>query len=426
VFGVIAPTLVWPTQIEAHLSAAQIDAILAHEVTHVRRRDNLASVAHMAVQALFWFHPIVWWMASRLVDERERACDEDVIRRLGHDRVVYAESILKTCRFLAASPVPCVAGVTGSNLKKRIEHIMTGESHLTLSPWKKALLAVTAAAAIAAPFLLGVMTVKPLLAQEPSTTAAFDSTSVKANTSGSGMIQMLPAANRGWQATNVTLGFLVRMAFQLQDDQIVGGPNWLFEDRFDVMGTGTAPGRDGSLFNKVRSMLADRFHLATHTETRELPIFALVMARGDGALGSKLTKSTADCSPQANGAGRGLLNLGERPRCGFRIGPGSLDVGGQTMALFAQNLSRFVGGIVVDRTNLAGTFDIALAYAPQSARNPAARDLPGAPPPGPPTDGNDAPSIFTALVEQLGLKLEATRGPVEVVVIDRAEHPAAN
>jgi uncharacterized protein (TIGR03435 family) len=279
------------------------------------------------------------------------------------------------------------------------------------------------------PFLIGVMTVKPLLAQQPSANpnGAFDVTSVKPNDSRSGMIQMLPAANGGWQATNVTLGFLVRIAFQLQDNQIVGGPKWLFEDRFDVMGTGTAPGKDGPLFNKVRAMLVDRFHLVTHTETRELPMFALVMARRDGSLGEKLTKSTADCSPQASGPGRGQPpNVGERPRCGFRIGPGSLSVGGQTMALFAQNLSRFVGGIVVDKTNLAGTYDIALTYAPDSAQNPAARDLPGAPPPGPPPANGDAPSIFAALQEQLGLKLESTKGPVDVLVIDGAERPVAD
>src|SRR5436189_3922800 len=89
-----------------------------------------------------------------------------------------------------------------------------------------------AAPLVAVPFVIGVMTVKPLLAQQPSTNAAFDVTSVKPNNTGSGMIRMLPAANGGWQAENATLGLLVRLAFQLQDNQIVGGPKWLFEDRF--------------------------------------------------------------------------------------------------------------------------------------------------------------------------------------------------
>jgi bla regulator protein BlaR1 len=423
VFGIFTPTLVWPSRLGEHLSPEQIDAILAHEVTHVRRRDNLAALMHLAAQAAFWFHPLVWWIGARLVDERERACDEAVIGA-GSERQLYADSILKTCRLFAESPLACVSGVTGADLKKRIEHIMLNDFRSGLAMWKKGLLTVAGCAAIAVPFLIGVMSVTPLLAQQPSTDAAFDVTSVKPNNSGSGMIQMLPAANGGWQATNVTLGVLVRMAFQLQDNQIVGGPKWLFEDRFDVKGTGTAPGKDGPLFGKVRAMLVDRFHLITHNETRELPMFALVMARSDRSLGEKLTKSTADCTPQANGRGRGQPPAdGDRPQCGFRIGPGSLMVGGQTMAAFAQNLSRFVGNIVVDKTNLAGTYDIALTYSPDSAQNPATRDLPGAPPPGPPGATTDAPSIFAALQEQLGLKLESTKGPVDVLVIDSADKP---
>jgi uncharacterized protein (TIGR03435 family) len=244
------------------------------------------------------------------------------------------------------------------------------------------------------------------------------------------MIRMLPAANGGWQAENITLGMLVRLSFQLQDNQIVGWPKWLFEDRFDVMGTGTAPGRDGALFDKVKAMLADRFKLVTHTETREEPMFALVLARRDGKLGEKMTPSTTDCTPTGpNGRGRGAAAPpapGERPKCGFMIGPGRLMVGGQTMPVFATNLSRFVGGIVVDKTGLTGTYDIELSYAPDPGISLTGRDLPpGAPPPSapPPTD---APSIFSAVQEQLGLRLDSTRGPVDVLVIDSAEHPTAD
>ena len=165
-----------------------------------------------------------------------------------------------------------VSGVTGADLKKRIEHIMLKDVPAGLRPWKKGLLAAAICAATAVPFVLGVMSVTPLLAQQPSTDAAFDVTSVKQNNAGSGIIRMLPAANGGWQAENVTAGMLVRLAFQLQDNQIVGGPKWLFEDRFDVKGTGTAPGRDGALFDKLKSMLKDRFKLVTHVETREQPL----------------------------------------------------------------------------------------------------------------------------------------------------------
>jgi len=292
--------------------------------------------------------------------------------------------------------------------------------------WKKGLLAVAGCAAVAVTFLIGVMTAKPLLAQEPSTNAAFDVTSVKPNNSGSGRVLMLPAANGGWQAENMTLGMLVRLAFQLQDNQLVGGPKWLFEDRFDVMGSGTSPGREGPLFDKLKAMLADRFKLVTHVETREQSIYQLVLARRDGKLGDKLTRSTTDCTPTApNGRGRGQLALpapGERPKCGFMIGPGRILIGGQTMSAFAGNLSRFAGGIVVDKTNLSGTYDIELTYAPDSAGSPTGREV--LPLTGPtPSASNDAPSLFAALQEQLGLKLERARDNVEVLVIDSAERP---
>ena len=97
VFGVRRPTLVWPRAIDERLGEEQLATILAHEVAHVRRRDNLAALLHMAVTAIFWFHPLVWWLGARLMDERERACDEAVVR-LGHEPRVYAETILAACR----------------------------------------------------------------------------------------------------------------------------------------------------------------------------------------------------------------------------------------------------------------------------------------------------------------------------------------
>ncbi|HTS04564.1 MAG TPA: M56 family metallopeptidase, partial [Candidatus Eisenbacteria bacterium] len=123
IFGIARPVLLWPQAMSKHLQDAQLEAILAHEVWHVRRRDNLFAVLHMLVEAIFWFYPPVWWIGSRLVDERERACDEQVVAS-GSDRQVYAESILKVCEFCLGSPLPCVAGVTGADLKKRMVHIM--------------------------------------------------------------------------------------------------------------------------------------------------------------------------------------------------------------------------------------------------------------------------------------------------------------
>jgi bla regulator protein BlaR1 len=313
---------------------------------------------------------------------------------------------------------------------------MTHRTRATLTVWKKMLLATTAAAAIIGPVAVGALSAS-LRAQSTAADAtnapAFDVTSVKPNNSGSGRILMQQVPGGGWNGTNVTLGMLIRMANQLQDNQIVGGPKWLFADRYDVLGKGSAPGREGPFFPKLKTLLADRFGLVVHTEKRELPMYALVLARRDGKLGPKLAPSTADCAPPAPApGGRGeqppprpfvMPGPGERPRCGFMIGPGSIMAGGSPLSSLATNLSRLVGSMVVDKTGLAGNFDWTLEFAPDP--NMAGRgDLPQPPPGvGPERPASDGPSIFSALQEQLGLKLDSTKGPVDVLVIDRAEKP---
>ncbi len=114
--GCSRPVLLLPAGIVERLTPPQLEAVLAHELCHVRRRDNLTAAIHMIVEALFWFHPLVWWIGARLVEERERACDEDVLR-LGTEPQVYAEGILRVCAFCVESPLSCVAGVTGPNLE---------------------------------------------------------------------------------------------------------------------------------------------------------------------------------------------------------------------------------------------------------------------------------------------------------------------
>ena len=181
---------------------------------------------------------------------------------------------------------------------------------------------------------------------------------------------MFPAANGGWSATNVTLGMLIRISSQLQDNQILGGPNWLFSDRFDVLGSGTAPGREGSMFQKLQTLLADRFSLVTHTEKRELQIFALVPAGRDGRIGPQMKPSTADCPVPPPPLGRGNplppgpLSPEQAQRCAIMIGPGRLTAGSLSMTQLAASLSRVVGRMVVDRTNRPGNFELALEYAP--------------------------------------------------------------
>lgn len=154
VFGIFRPVLLLPVGMTDRLSPAQLQAVLAHEVCHVRRRDNLTMAIHLVVEALFWFHPLVWFIKARILEEQERACDEEVLA-LGNDPRVYAESILKICEFYLVSPLICVSGIAGSNLKKRIEVIMKNRVALHLNFSRTFLLAVAAIVALAVPIVMG-------------------------------------------------------------------------------------------------------------------------------------------------------------------------------------------------------------------------------------------------------------------------------
>jgi beta-lactamase regulating signal transducer with metallopeptidase domain len=156
VVGLLRPILLLPSGILTRLTPSQLEAVLAHELHHVKRRDNVTSAIHMIAEAVFWFHPLIWWIGARLIQERERACDEEVLR-LGNEPQVYAEGILSVCKFYNESPLVCVAGVTGSNLKKRIEEIMRNRVTHELSFSRVVLLAVAAMTALAGPIAIGIV-----------------------------------------------------------------------------------------------------------------------------------------------------------------------------------------------------------------------------------------------------------------------------
>src|SRR5262245_48169601 len=220
VFGLITPRLLWPRGISAHLDDLQIEAILAHELSHAGRYDNLIAAVQMIVQATFWFHPLVWWIGTRLVEERERACDEDVLG-FGSEPEVYAESILRTCRFSIESPLVCVAGVTGADLKRRIEDIMSHRTADALSMAKPVALSFVALVAVAGPVGIGIVSAPRVWAQAGDSFASnprFEVASVKPN-DGKDVKRVALMMQPGGrvQAVNVPLGLLVRFSYEIQD-----------------------------------------------------------------------------------------------------------------------------------------------------------------------------------------------------------------
>src|SRR5579863_6169496 len=164
VFGIFRPVLLLPEGIAEHLSKAEWEAILAHELCHARCYDNLTAAIYMLVETVFWFHPLVWWMGKRLVAERELACDEEVLL-LGNQPEVYAEGILKVCELYLESPLECMAGVAGSNLRQRIRAIMTHRRTERMNMGKKLMLIAAGVGTLVAPIVVGVMNAPLLLAQ---------------------------------------------------------------------------------------------------------------------------------------------------------------------------------------------------------------------------------------------------------------------
>jgi uncharacterized protein (TIGR03435 family) len=268
---------------------------------------------------------------------------------------------------------------------------------------------------------------------------AFEVASVKPNKSGDGRMMIGGPPGGRFTMTNVPLRQIILLAYQIQAFQLVGGPGWVGNDRFDVVAKapentppiGIAGGSSpGPMQFMLRNLLADRFKLKVHNESREMPIYALVPARSDGKLGPKMQPATVDCSAMRGRRGGGPAGgpppvpaPGERIPCGMMMGIGNIAAGGVTMAQLASSLSARVGRVVVDRTGLTGFFEFNLDFTPDQLPQGAA------PPPGAPTIVNGAPidpngpSIYTAIQEQLGLKLDSQRGPVDVVVIDSVEQP---
>lgn len=482
VFGIWRPVLLLPQGIADCLTAAQLDAIVAHELCHIRRRDNLATALHMTVEALCWLHPLVWWIGARLMEERERACDEEVLRQ-GSEPEAYAEGILKICELYMESPLACVSGVSGGNLKKRIEEILRRRIAVRLSAAKKALLATAAAAAIAAPVWMGILHAPVIQAQDaPRPDVKFEVASIKACKSddvpgggrggkkgggGGGGIGWDPAMlhekcqslynlirdaylaypeGKPWSSftreassanarglekggcTGCGVGFppVSRRLFQ---QELEGAPGWVTSDRYTIDAKTEKPQTPEMMRGPMmQTLLEERFKLKIHQDTRDVPVYELTVAAGGPKLaasvdGTCLTFAEVMKLPPRRPAGYD----GPAP-CGsvmFRDGRASFP--GTTVAGLCQNLSFLFDRDVVDKTGIKGFYNVVVDAdrVVMPADDSAPRD-PDMPPRPPETDRLATAKAFQKAFPKIGLKLEPAKGAGVFLVIDHVERPTEN
>ena len=427
IVGIRRPMLLLPDGLAERLTPAQLSALIAHERCHIRCHDNFIAMLHMLVEAAFWFHPLVWWIERRMIDERERACDESVLRS-GHEPQDYAEGLLEVCRSSMALPLACVAGVSRSNLRRRIESILRSETGQPMTVTRRLALVLAGISFLSVPVLAGLGSPAiPLVAvgQEPNARVCFEVASVRANTSGDLAAWIRDPPGGGFTATNTQLSLLIRHAYEISEDQLVNVPDWIHSARYDITARleREPPPPDRSQPDArrlaLRSLLAERFKLAVHREIREFPIFALVMVRADRQPGPMLKPSSIDCTPEGMKARATDRQRGKpvEGQCGSVFNIGSISFGGFPLSEFAKVLSPYEERTVIDRTGLTGNWDFELRFTPEEVGPPA----PGQ---DPPVIDPNGPSFVTALRDQLGLKLDPAKGPVEVLVVDRVERPA--
>ena len=435
VFGVFRPVLLLPESIFERLTPAQIEAVIAHELSHVRHRDNLIATVQMFVETVFWFHPLVWWIGKRMMEERERACDEEVLF-LGSEPRVYAEGILNICKLCTESPLLCVSGVTGSNLKKRIETIMLNSVAVRLNFAKRAVLAVAGIAALAAPIGAGMMNAPAVQAQSTAATMPrFEVASIKPSSQEDpdvkrpGLdVRMLPGGRL--RAEKVLLRYFIQDAYGVEPFQISGGPAWINSARYDINAEAEGNPNSRQMRLMMQALLADRFKLKLRHEMKELPVYELTAAKS----GIKLQEAKRGSCISPDPGGPPLEPVPGQPiPCGrvlMMMSPSGARIHGGKVSMtdFVRVLSNVLGRTVVDKTGFTATLDVHLEFALDESLGEAPWPPPGraaandSTRPSPDVHG----TVFAAIQEQLGLKLKSAKGPVDVLIIESLEKPSAN
>jgi uncharacterized protein (TIGR03435 family) len=446
VFGIFRPVLLLPDGILDRLTPAQLEAVIAHELCHVRHRDNLIAAIHMCVETVFWFHPLVWWIGRRMVEERERACDEEVLRK-GSEPQVYAEGILNICKLYVESTLACVSGVSGADLKKRIEAIMKNRAVLRLDFSRKAVLAVAGVAALALPVAVGIVNAPFVRAQSSAgqKRLTFDVASVKPVSIPDGVRLMedgrtgvrkgsgiqIPR-NTGGPGTDdpgrihyplISLKQLLRRAWDSYYE--IDGPGWLDSQAVAVDATMPPETTKAQFQEMLRNLITERFGLQFHIGKKEITGYALAIARNGPKLKLSADQSEAEWTRPQQATGRDNDGFPLRPPVAGKLmlteqtGDRSRVTGQQVpIQELVGHLSGALKTIVTDATGLTAKYDFILIYtsvepAPQPAHMPEGLE--------------PLPELFAALQSQLGLKLDRKPVPVEVFVVDHMERtPTGN
>ena len=428
VIGIRRPRLLLPAGVVERLTPAQMRALIAHERCHIRCHDNLAAAIHMVVEALFWFHPAVWLIEARLIDERERACDEMVLRSGGQPSD-YAEGILEVCRQSVGIQLTCVAGVSGSNLRARVEAIMRNEIGRPMTRCRRWALAVAVAAAVGGPVAGGALTAQSQVVVPPDG-LAFEIASVTPSRpypgvgpSGLAMeVWALKAGLSGPQdGRSIRVGgplrSLIQAAYNVTRFQVEGGPSWVRSDRYAIDARAAGNATEDEM---LQSLLADRFKLTLLRETRTLPVYELVVAdagfkitpmkEGDCIAKQQLRWDLIDLEAPlyvCGGPRRRVLSQWPetRPRPQWpRVH--RIEAGGISISTLIDFISGDVDRVVIDQTGFSGPFNLVLDFAPAADPESA------------------GPTIFAAVEEQLGLRLQPASAPVDVLIIDHVERPS--
>jgi len=262
----------------------------------------------------------------------------------------------------------------------------------------------------------------PVLAFAQDAPKAFEVVSIKPNAANDNRIMIRMAPGGRFNANGATLKMLVGQAFNMRDFQITGGPGWIGSDRFDI----DAKGPEGMpdrvppevLRPMLKSMIEDRFQLKYHTETKELPVYVLTQMKGGHKM--KVVEEVAP-TPGVGGPGPG----GRAPQR-IMMGRGQFKGESVPMSMLVQQISQVLGRTVIDNTGLPGTYEVDLQWTPEPGHG-------GGGPGGPPASADavagadtSGPTIYTALREKLGLKLDSQKGPVEIMVIDSVAKPTEN